>query len=89
MILCLALSAMACIRNIFSIYMFSDVGKNMVCLLITQQVKLHCKESNSLFDMAQFARSQLVSTLEDPDQMSVTRGGRPPMATLGLTPEAN
>ena len=30
--LCHALSAMACIRNLFSIYMFSDVGKNMVYL---------------------------------------------------------
>ena len=44
-------------------------------------------ESNSLFDMAQFASAQLVSALEEPDQVSVARGGRPPMATLGLIPE--
>ena len=34
-------------------------------------------ESNSLFDMAQFASAQLVSTLEEPDQVSVARGGHP------------
>ena len=34
-------------------------------------------ESNSLFDMAQFAGAQLVSTLEEPYQMSVARGGHP------------
>ena len=28
-------------------------------------------ESNSLFDMAQFASAQLVSALEEPDQVSV------------------
>ena len=39
-------------------------------------------ESNSLFDMAQFASAQLVSALEEPDQVSVARG------TFGLIPEA-
>ena len=37
-------------------------------------------ESNSLFDMAQFASAQLISALEEPDQ--------PPIATLGLIPES-
>ena len=31
-------------------------------------------ESNSLFDMAQFAGAQLLSALEEPDQVSVARG---------------
>ena len=34
-------------------------------------------ESNSLFDMAQFASAQLVSALEEPDQVYVARGGHP------------
>ena len=37
-------------------------------------------ESNRLFDMAQFASAQLVSALEEPDQVSVARGN------LGLIP---
>ena len=34
-------------------------------------------DSNSLFDMAQFASAQLVSTLEESDQVSDARGGHP------------
>ena len=40
-------------------------------------VALRRAESNSLFDMAQFASAQLVSALEEPDQVSVARGGHP------------
>ena len=55
---------------------------------ISGYTALRRSESNSLFDMALFASAQLVSMLEEPDQVSVARGGRPPMATLGLIPEA-
>ena len=55
---------------------------------ISGYTALRRAESNSLFDMALFASAQLVSTLEEPDQVSVARGGRPPMATLGLIPKA-
>ena len=42
---------------------------------ISGYTALRRADSNSLFDMAQFANSQLVSTLEEPDQDSVARGG--------------
>ena len=34
-------------------------------------------ESNSLFDMVQFAGAKLVSTLEESDQVSVARDSHP------------
>ena len=50
---------------------------------ISGYTALRRSESNSLF-----ASAKLVALLEEPDQVSVARGGRPPMATLGLIPEA-
>ena len=44
---------------------------------ISGYTALRRAESNSLFDMAQFASAQLVSTLEEPDQVSVARGDHP------------
>ena len=44
---------------------------------ISGYTALRRAESNSLFDMAQFASAHLVSTLEAPDQVSVARGGHP------------
>ena len=44
---------------------------------ISGYTALRRAESNSLFDMAQFARAQLVSTLEESDQVSDARGGLP------------
>ena len=44
---------------------------------ISGYTALRRAESNSLFDMAQFASAQLVSTLEESDQVSDARGGHP------------
>ena len=44
---------------------------------ISRYTALRRAESNSLFDMALFASAQLVSTLEEPDLVSVARGGHP------------
>ena len=44
---------------------------------ISGYTALRRAESNSLFDMAQFASAQLVSMLEEPYQVSVVRGGHP------------
>ena len=44
---------------------------------ISGYTALRRAESNSLFDMAQVASAQLVSTLEESDQVSDARGGHP------------
>ena len=44
---------------------------------ISGYTALRRAESNSLFDMALFGSAQLVSALEEPDPVSIARGGHP------------
>ena len=44
---------------------------------ISRYTVLRRAESNSLFDMALFGSAQLVSALEEPDPVSIARGGLP------------